>query len=115
VTVRVDGEAPPLPTVTATHAYRILAEALANAIRHAGAREVVVELGRAGDGGLRASVCDDGRGLPSTIRPGANGVRTMRSRAFAIGGRLTIGSGAAGGGVRVRLEVPVPEREGVPT
>ncbi|HEX8105015.1 MAG TPA: sensor histidine kinase [Solirubrobacteraceae bacterium] len=113
VSVAVEGEAPRLPTVAASHAYRILAEAMTNAVRHAGAREVRVTLATAADGGLHAIVADDGRGLPSHIRPGANGIRTMRSRAFAIGGRLTIGSGSDPG-TRVRLDVPSPTREGVP-
>jgi signal transduction histidine kinase len=105
VAVSVEGAAPPLATVTASHAYRILAEAMTNAVRHAGAREVRVSLGAGEDGGLEATVQDDGRGLPSAIRPGANGLRTMRSRAFAIGGRLSIGSSAQPG-TRVHLEVP---------
>lgn len=121
VSVSVSGEAPRLATVAASHAYRILAEAMTNAVRHAGAREVRVTLSTAADGGLHAVVADDGRGLPAHIRPGANGIRTMRSRAFAIGGRLTIGSAGTGGhGVRVRLDVPSPSpspspsEEGVP-
>ncbi len=113
VEVQILGEAPPLSTITANHAYRILAEALTNAVRHSGALRVVVELGTNEDGGLHAAVSDDGRGLPASIRPGANGVRTMRSRAFAIGGRLSIGSGDQPG-TRVRLEVPSPHHEGVP-
>jgi signal transduction histidine kinase len=118
VCVAVEGSAPTLPSVTATHAYRILAEAMTNAVRHAEAREVHVRLEADEEGGLRAIVADDGRGLPASIRPGANGLRTMRSRAFAIGGRLYIGSSDPAGahGVRVRLEVPVTvtETEGVP-
>ena len=113
VEVEIQGTAPELPTVAANHAYRILAEAMTNAVRHAGATRVRVRVGADEHGGLRASVEDDGRGLPSTIRPGANGLRTMRSRAFAIGGRLSIGSSEGGAdGVRVHLEVP--QEEGAP-
>ncbi len=111
VVVRVEGTAPPLATVAANHAYRILAEAMTNAVRHAGAREVRVRLAAEETGGLRATVEDDGRGLPSSIRPGANGLRTMRSRAFAIGGRLHIGSGDHCG---VRVDLEVPHEEGAP-
>jgi len=116
VHIAVTGDAPPLASIAASHAYRIVAEAMTNAVRHAGARTVSVQLSQAADGGLHAEVCDDGRGLPAHIRPGANGMRTMRSRAFAIGGRLTIGSSAPDGtsGVRVCLDVPSPTREGVP-
>jgi len=113
VEVAVQGTAPALPTVAANHAYRILAEAMTNAVRHSGASRVLVRVGADELGGLRASVEDDGRGLPDAIRPGANGLRTMRSRAFAIGGRLSIGAaGADEDGVRVSLEVP--HHEGAP-
>jgi len=52
VEVRVDGHAPPLPELTASHAYRILAEAMTNAVRHADARHIRVSLGANPDGGL---------------------------------------------------------------
>lgn len=107
VRARVDGAAPPLDPVVATHAFRIVAEAMTNAVRHAEAREVRVELGSGPDGGLVATVSDDGSGLPAEVRPGAQGLLGMRSRAFAIGGRLKIADRTAeGGGTRVSLEVP---------
>lgn len=112
VVVTVVGHAASLDPMTASHAYRILAEAMTNAIRHAGAREIRVRLGTDERGGLEASVHDDGRGLPASIRPGANGLRTMHSRAFAIDGRLSVHSDEPPG-TRVELEVP-PSRQGVP-
>ena len=106
IDLTVAGVAPPMPMAATSHAYRILAEAMSNAVRHAGARTVRVQLEADQEGGLRATVQDDGHGIPASIRPGANGLRTMRSRAFAIGGRLHIGSGEEHTGVRVRLDVP---------
>lgn len=112
VRAEVAGVAPPLDPVVATHAFRIVAEAMTNAVRHADAHEVRVELGSGPDGGLLATVSDDGNGLPVEVRPGAQGLLGMRSRAFAIGGRLRIADRAAdGGGTRVSLEVPDARQE----
>jgi len=56
-------------------------------------------------------VHDDGCGLPASIRPGANGLRTMRSRAFAIDGRLSVRSDEPPG-TQVVLKVPQFSSEG---
>jgi signal transduction histidine kinase len=53
---------------------------------------------------VRLSVLDNGRGLPADA-PGGLGMRTMRFRASAIGGRLQMGK-RAGGGNAVICEVP---------
>ncbi|HEX3913973.1 MAG TPA: MASE1 domain-containing protein [Steroidobacteraceae bacterium] len=79
------------------HLYRIAQEAVQNALKHSGARNIEIELwSRAGD--LTLSVVDDGRGLAveADTRSGL-GMRTMRFRASAIGGRLAITRGANGG------------------
>jgi PAS domain S-box-containing protein len=79
------------------HLYRIAQEAVQNALKHSGATTIDIELwSRPGE--LVLSVVDDGRGLNSEtdIRSGL-GMRTMRFRASAIGGRLSITRGANGG------------------
>jgi signal transduction histidine kinase len=101
---------PAEPEATAV-VLRVLAEALANVERHAGAGSVLVSLEGAA-GALALTVEDDGCGLAGRADdrgPGAGhfGIALMRERAAAIGGRLSIGPGAAGG-TRVRLEVPRP-------
>ena len=115
VRAEVGGTAPPLDPVVATHAFRIVAEAMTNAVRHAEAKEVRVELGSAPDGGLLAAISDDGRGLPPEVRPGAQGLHGMHSRAFAIGGRRRLADRAAeaggGRGTRISLEVPDVSQE----
>ena len=111
--VSVHGSAPPLPPSAVAHAYRILAEAMSNAVQHAEARRVEVRLSTEG-GTLHASVEDDGRGLPARLRPGANGLLNMRSRAFAIGAQLTVEPASESGGTRVRLLVPPLTTEGAP-
>jgi signal transduction histidine kinase len=92
----------PSPAVAAA-AYRIVQEALTNALRHAGpaTASVVVtcELDR-----LIVEVTDDGRGLPD--HPGAgHGIAGMRERAQALGGALDAGPGA-GDGFRVHASLP---------
>jgi PAS domain S-box-containing protein len=79
------------------HLYRIAQEAVQNALKHSGARKIDIELSsRPGD--LRLSVIDDGRGLAANAdtRSGL-GMRTMRFRASAIGGRISITRGTNGG------------------
>ncbi len=67
--IAVTGDLPPLAPLVAAHAFRIAAEALTNAVRHAGAAEIAVELD--GTGGGRIRVRDDGAGLPASPRPAA--------------------------------------------
>jgi signal transduction histidine kinase len=85
---------------------RIVREAITNAIRHGGATTVSVEL--EGGAGLRLRVVDDGRGFevdgPAPRRSGF-GLVSMRERAEALGGRLTVAS-RPGEGTHVELVLP---------
>jgi len=82
--------------------YRIGAEALSNAVRHAGASHVVVRVGLS-DVAAVLEVVDDGHGIGSTARIGV-GMTSMRSRAEELGGTFAVISDA--GGTRVTAEVP---------
>jgi signal transduction histidine kinase len=86
-------------------AYRIVQEALTNAVRHAGPEPSVrVELhGR--DGALRLSVTDDGTGPTPGDTPGF-GLVGMRERARSVGGTLDAGP-RAGGGFEVSAVLPL--------
>jgi PAS domain S-box-containing protein len=88
------------------HLYRIAQEAVQNALKHSGAKNIDIELwSRPGD--LRLSVIDDGQGLAGGLEKGSGlGMRTMRFRASAIGGRLIITRGANGGN-SVVCDVPI--------
>jgi PAS domain S-box-containing protein len=88
------------------HLYRIAQEAVQNALKHSGAKNIDIELwSRPGD--LRLSVVDDGQGLTNGLEKRSGlGMRTMRFRASAIGGRLLITRGANGGN-SVVCEVPI--------
>ncbi|MFR0352495.1 sensor histidine kinase [Streptomyces sediminimaris] len=91
-TVRV-GQAPP---AVGAAAYRIVQEALTNAVRHAGPEPAVrVELYER-DGALRLSVADDGTGPTPGGTPGF-GLVGMRERARSVGGTLDAGPRPEGG------------------
>jgi signal transduction histidine kinase len=104
-TVTLEGAAPELPPAVTSDVYRIAAEALTNAARHARASriETVVAVD---DGDLCLTVRDDGRGLPASVRPGTQGLRSMRARARALGADLRIVGGRGGAGTVVELRVP---------
>jgi PAS domain S-box-containing protein len=73
------------------HLYRIAQEAVQNALKHAGATGIDIELSHGADS-IRLEILDDGRGLPVDAGNGAGlGMRTMRFRASAIGARLLVG------------------------
>ena len=88
--------------------YRIVQEALSNAIRHSGASRVAVSLNEE-DRVMRAEVRDDGRGF-AMERPFSDdgqglGLVGMRERARNAGGTLEI-YGGPGAGTRVRVTLP---------
>ena len=87
-------------------AYRIVQEATTNALRHAQAQRVEIEL-RNESGSLHIEVRDDGRGLaPDWQRPGHYGVRGMRERARTLGGELELDNMETGG-VRMHASLPL--------
>ena len=88
-------------------AYRIVQEALSNAVRHAGASRVRVELAIEAPF-LVLRVVDDGGGLRAQERVARQGLglRGMRERAEACGGRLEVGD-APGGGCAVVARLPL--------
>lgn len=104
--IEVTGGLPDLPPLVATHAYRIAAEALTNAVRHSGASRIDVELGADRDA-LWIVIRDDGAGLPDEARPGSHGVPSMRNRAETIGAALEMTSGPDGRGTVVSLSLPL--------
>ncbi|HSD78945.1 MAG TPA: sensor domain-containing protein [Solirubrobacteraceae bacterium] len=100
-TVRVDaGERRPPATVESA-AYFVVAEALANAAKHAGATRVTVDVARHGDR-REVLVADDGRGGAVAAGRGLDG---LRKRVEALDGTLTVTS-PAGAGTHVRAELP---------
>ncbi len=94
-----------LPGTLDVAAYRILQEALTNAVRHAGPCRVTADV-RVSGGDLLVEVLDDGRGAAAGGGPG-NGIVGMQERAAAVGGSLTAGP-RPGGGFAVRARLPLP-------
>lgn len=100
----VVGPLPALPAAVDVACYRIAAEALTNAARHAAAARVELAV-RADDGGLHLTVTDDGTGLPATSSGQGIGLLSMRQRAEEIGGHCTVDSGPRG--TRVAVVLPM--------
>lgn len=83
--------------------YFVITEALTNAVKHAGAREIVVTL-TALNGRLQIAVSDDGKG-PAGAVPGF-GMRSLRDRVETLGGTMTL-EPAARGGTTLRAQLPL--------
>jgi PAS domain S-box-containing protein len=91
----------PVPEQVQAGAYYVVAEALANVHKHAGARRVVVHA-TTDDRSLVVAVVDDGVGGADQE---GEGLRGLADRVAALGGRLTLDS-PADGGTRLSAEIP---------
>ncbi|HPD15525.1 MAG TPA: PAS domain S-box protein [Planctomycetota bacterium] len=92
--------------LAATHLYRIVQEAVTNAIRHGRATEVMIRLFSRGTRGL-LSVEDNGSGIPDDWHQRSGlGLRIMTYRARMLGGTLRIAR-APGGGTLVSCQFPL--------
>lgn len=104
--VEADDDVEPLPAAVEVAAYRIVVEAVANAVRHSSAGSCAVAL-RRDDGALRIEVRDTGVGIPSDPVPGV-GLGSMRERAEELGGTCAFSPGPDGTVVTVRLPLEPP-------
>ena len=100
VSLEVDVPKRPPPAVE-TATYFTVSEALANSIKHAGARQVDIRIVTV-DGSLRAEVSDDGNGGADASGRGLSG---LRQRVAALDGTLSVSS-PEGGPTVVRMELP---------
>jgi len=102
--LEVAGEPPALTPEVRLAVYRIVQEALHNALRHAAADEAVVCLETV-DGRLRVTIWDNGAGFDPDhpARPAALGLLGMRERAAAIGASFAVSS-RPGDGTSVVIE-----------
>jgi signal transduction histidine kinase len=106
IDLSVSGETPLAPEVE-RELFRIQLEALSNALKHAGALRVSVEM-RYDPEAVRIRVSDDGKGFdPAAAGIGSRrlGLTSMRERVAGLGGMLSIDSGP-GRGTTVAVEVP---------
>ena len=104
VEVQSQDVADDLPDEYKVTIYRLVQEALTNAVRHSGARNARVRLEQ-NDGRIAVTVSDDGRGFDPRRQRGL-GILGMEERVRRLGGSLSIESNA-GHGSTLRAELPV--------
>jgi signal transduction histidine kinase len=93
----VTGEVRPLDPGVELSGYRIVQEALSNALRHAPGAAVRVTVEHGGDGVTLSVVNGAGERASSTVDGAGHGLVGMRERVAMLGGRLSVGPRAAGG------------------
>jgi signal transduction histidine kinase len=103
VELHVEGTRQTLPAGVDISAYRIVQEALTNALRHAGPARARVVV-RYGDAEVEVEVADDGHG-PQEANGGGHGLVGMRERVTLYGGELQACL-REGGGYAVRARLP---------
>jgi signal transduction histidine kinase len=109
VTLRVEGERRPLPAGAEAAVYRVVQEALTNALKHAGAAPTEVVLRWAPEA-LEVVVADRGRGGGAELPSGGHGIVGMRERVRVYGGELSALPRPEGGFV-VRARIPLHQPE----
>jgi signal transduction histidine kinase len=107
--VLVEGTPRNLHPILRDEVYRLAAEALRNAFRHAAAQQVEVEI-RYDEKRFRLRVRDDGKGISPELlsgdgREGHYGLPGMKERARLVGGKLTIWSEVEEG-TEIELMIP---------
>jgi signal transduction histidine kinase len=107
--VRTVGVPYPLSEQVERNVFRIAQEAVANAIRHAAARQVTVEV-RFERRHLRLAVADDGHGFDPAAASEGFGLTSMRERAAQVNGTLRVDS-LQPSGTSVTVTVPVIPRD----
>ena len=105
VSLQVDGEPQALDPGIDLTVFRIVQEALTNALKHAGRATASVTVGFH-PGRLTLRIEDDGRGQSSELSPVGHGLVGMRERVSLYGGSLRTGS-RTGGGFAVAAEIPL--------
>jgi two-component system CheB/CheR fusion protein len=89
----------------ALHLYRVAQEAVANAVKHSGAKNILISLDRDKDH-ICVSVQDDGKGFALRKRRKGLGLHMMQYRANALGGKLKIEPRRTGG-MDITCVIPV--------
>jgi signal transduction histidine kinase len=88
--------------------YRIVQEALTNAVKHGKAKHIVIEIYE-DTLAVYLSVCDDGKGFDPHAQTSGFGLLGMRERAQLLGGELTIVA-TPGRGTLLKASIPVLRR-----
>ncbi len=91
----------------ALHLYRIIREAISNALKHAQPRQLRIRVAALAADELLLDITDDGAEPFEGVSLQGQGTRTMRSRAEALRGSIAWQPGTVGG-TKVVLRVPLP-------
>jgi len=103
VTIATDSDLSDIPAHIATTSYRVVAEGLANVVRHSQGSTCSIHLSQL-DHHLNIAIEDNGRGFDTTTSAGM-GLRSIANRAMAAGGDVWISS-TAGVGTRIAVRLP---------
>ncbi len=96
VLLEIDGEPRELPGSIELSAYRIVQEALTNALKHAGDAQATVRV-HYGRDSLELEITDNGGGSSDSQIPGGHGLVGMRERVALYGGRFRASPNPSGG------------------
>ncbi len=107
VTCDLPASLPDLPADVEIASYRIIQEAVCNAVRHSGACAVCVQIAVSAEE-LRVEVSDDGAGLNSN-RDSGFGLDSIRQRAKLLEGAVELGD-RPGTGTWLRVRLPLEKR-----
>ena len=88
--------------------FRIVQEAIQNAIKHAQAKNIQINLSKTPEI-VRVDVIDDGIGFNNSLHTDGLGMRNMKHRTKLLGGSITWNS--IGNGTSVKIELPFKENE----
>jgi signal transduction histidine kinase len=107
VTIDISGKTRPLPSGVDVTAYRIVQEALTNALRYAAGATTLVQVGYEATQ-VRLEVLDSGPGAAPDSQGAGAGLAGLRERAGLAGGHLEAGP-RLGGGWAVRAWLPLAD------
>jgi signal transduction histidine kinase len=105
VDLEINGDPRELPVGLELSAYRIVQEALTNALKHAGDAHATVRVAYGADS-LELEIVDDGPGDAAALASGGHGLVGMRERVALYGGRFEA-TRRATGGFAVRVLLPI--------
>ncbi|MFI7144101.1 sensor histidine kinase [Nonomuraea sp. NPDC050022] len=100
-----DGQPGAMEKAAEVAAYRVVQEALTNAVKHAAGERTLVHV-RHGEEWMEVEITTDGPSRPGLGRGGGRGLVGLRERVSVVGGELSAGV-RSGGGFTVRARIPM--------